>query len=90
MTQSTLTYKDYENKTKVIKGVSFQIKSAGVYELVKNKKTLQTLTLNHKGSDGMSDKNYPYEVKDHDLEMMANGGYGGCSSNYLKATDEAL
>ena len=87
-TQSTLTYKDYENKTKVIKGVSFQIKAAGAFELVKNGKVLQSLTLSQKGSDGMSDKVYPYEVMDTDLDMMANGGHGGCSSNYLKATEE--
>ena len=82
--QSTLTYSGYDIK-KVIKNVSFQIKSAGVFELVKDGQVLQTLTLNHNGSDGMSDTIYPYEVKDNSPFMTANLGYGGCSSNQLKS-----
>jgi len=85
MTQSTLTYSDFEYKKHVIKNVSFQIKEAGVFELVaKDGKVLQTLTLNHKGSDGMSDYVYPYDVKDSSMLTYANNGYGGCSSNHLK------
>ncbi len=85
MTQSTLTYKDFENKPRVVKNVSFQIKSAGVFELVsKGGKVLQTLTLNNNGSDGMSDNIYPFEVKDNSPIMTANNGIGGCSSNSLK------
>lgn len=84
-TQSTLTYKNIENKTKIIRNVSFQIKAAGVFELVaKNGKILQTLTLNNNGSDGMSDTVYPYEVKDTSMIIAPNNGFGGCSSNYLK------
>ncbi len=88
MTQSTLTYKSFENKDTVIKNVSFQIKGPGVFELVsKDGKVLQVLTLNNQGSDGMSDKTYPYEVKDNSSIMSANNGYGGCTSNYLHATE---
>lgn len=78
MTQSTLTYTEaFENTDKVVKNVSFQIKSAGVFELVsKSGEVLQTLTLNNNGSDGMSENVYPYEVK-------SELGYGGCSSNHL-------
>ena len=87
--RSTLTYKDFENKTTIVKGVSFQIKAAGVFELVKDGKILQTLTLNNQGSNGMSDTVYPYEVKDNSPVMTANGGYGGCESNHLKAVEAA-
>ncbi|MBO9667651.1 MAG: hypothetical protein J7501_12660 [Bdellovibrio sp.] len=80
-TQSTLTITDArENKSEVIKNVSFQIKAVGVFELVnKDGKVLQTLTLNNNGSDGMSENIYPYEAKDNSLNII-----GGCSSNYQK------
>lgn len=88
MTQSTLSYKDYEGIISVVKNVSFQIKSAGVFELLsKDGKTLQILTLNNKGSDGMSDTIYPYEVKDYSPVMTGNSGYGGCISNHLKSVE---
>lgn len=83
MTQSTLSYENSEGKKKTIRNVSFQIKSAGVFELVaKNGTVLQKLTLNHQGSDGMSDRLYPYDAKDN--SQITHQGYGGCSSNYLK------
>ena len=86
MSKSTLSYKEnVMGGTSVIKNVSFQIKSAGVFELVsKEGKVIQTLNLNNKGSDGMSDTTYPFDVKDND--SMTNQGYGGCQSNSLKAT----
>lgn len=88
MTQSTLTYTNFESGKTVIKNVSFQIKSAGVFELVdKSGQVLQTLNLNGQGSDGMSDRSYPYDVKDTSMNKNANNGYGGCSSNQLKATE---
>lgn len=82
-TQSTLTYKAAFGDTQVIKNVSFQIKSAGVFELVaKDGTVLQTLTLNNKGSNGMSEDVYPYDVKD--FNGLTNKGIGGCESNYLR------
>ena len=65
------------------KNVSFQIKGSALFELVsKDGKVLMKLTLNHKGSDGMSDVVYPY-----DAEYLRDGHslFGGCSSNFLKA-----
>ena len=83
MTQSTLFYESSEGKKQTIKNVSFQIKSAGVFELVaKDGTILQKLILNHQGSDGMSDRLYPYDAKDS--SSITQHGYGGCSSNYLK------
>lgn len=83
MTQSQLAYTNVEDKKTVIKNVSFQIKAAGVFELVKDGQVLQSLELNYKGSNGMSDHVYPYSVKDNnDITMQ---GYGGCVSNSLKA-----
>lgn len=79
--KSTLTYEGADMKTNVVKNVSLQIKSAGVFELVsKEGKVLQTLELNNKGSNGMSDAVYPYDAKDNSI-----GIFGGCESNYLKA-----
>lgn len=83
MTQSTLSYVNADGKKQLLKNVSFQIKSAGVFELVaKDGKVLQTLKLNNQGSDGMSDRLYPYEAKDN--SSITHQGYGGCESNYLK------
>lgn len=89
MTQSTLTYENFDGSGKsVIKNVSFQIKSAGVFELIdKSGKVLQTLNLNGEGSDGASDRNYPYEVNDYTMDNSASSGNGGCTSNQLKATN---
>lgn len=90
MSQSTLTYTNFDSGKTVIKNVSFQIKSAGVFELVdKSGKVLQTLTLNGQGSNGMSDAIYPYDVKDTSMDKNANNGLGGCTSNKLKSTQPA-
>lgn len=90
MTQSTLTETDLVTKAKsVTKNVSFQIKGAGLFELVsKEGKVLQTLNLNNNGSDGMSDLTYPYDAtynafKIGDFELI-----GGCTSNYLHAKED--
>ncbi|MBC7421691.1 MAG: hypothetical protein H7328_13260 [Bdellovibrio sp.] len=95
MTQQTLTYDTSfltgnKGSTKVFKNVSFQIKGAGKFELVaKDGTVLQKLDLSFNGSNGMSDGVYPYEVKDEsDVFGGANGGVGGCVSNYLKVTGE--
>lgn len=86
--KSELTYEGIEFKKYTVKNVSFQIKSAGVFELVsKDGKVLQTLTLNNQGSNGMSDTIYPFEVKDNSSIMTANNGIGGCSSNQLKSIE---
>lgn len=87
MTQSTLTYTDSDGQKTVIQNVSMQIKSAGVFELrAQDGRVLQTLTLNNNGSDGMSDKVYPYDVKDQGM-LGANNGLGGCESNLLRARE---
>lgn len=88
MHQSTLTYKGFDSRPTINKGVSFVIRSAGVFELVKDGQVYQTLTLNNKGSDGMSNTVYPYEVKDAGLDKMANNGFGGCSSSQLPTKEE--
>ncbi|MBC7741855.1 MAG: hypothetical protein H7061_06645 [Bdellovibrionaceae bacterium] len=86
MAAQTLTYVSFDSKTTVLKNVSFQIKTAGTFELVaKNGKVLQVLKLTNNGSDGMSDMVYPYDVKDFTIgDSSANNGIGGCSSNFLK------
>jgi uncharacterized membrane protein len=91
MAQQTLTIRDdVMEKTYVIKNVSFQIKSAGKFELVgKDKKVIMILTLNGKGSDGMSDAVYPYDVnwKNTASTNYPSGLWGGCSSNSLHAVE---
>lgn len=87
MSQSTLTIQDPNLKSpKVLKDVSFQIKAAGKFELVsKEGKILQKLDLNNKGSDGMSEHIYPFEVQDFTWSGdQTNPLWGGCSSNSLK------
>ena len=84
MTQSTLTYESIDGAKKVVQKVSFQIKGAGQFELVaKDGTVLQSLELNDQGSDGMSDRTYPFDVKDN--SSITNSGRGGCQSNSLKA-----
>ena len=94
MAQQTLTYSAFtgDDKPEItkIKNVSFQIKGAGDFELVaKDGTVLQKISLNNKGSDGMSDRTYPYEVQDKGMDGMANSGWGGCTSNFLKATKDS-
>lgn len=91
MAQQTLKYEspftgdNGKPEIKLIKNVSFQIVSAGVFELrTKDGKVLQTLTLTNNGSDGMSDIVYPYDVTDRGFHKSDMGGIGGCSSNLLK------
>lgn len=82
---STLSYREASmGMVQTFENVSFQIRDAGVFELVaEDGKVLQTLTLNHNGSDGMSDDVYPFEVKDENTEMTGGSSYGGCSSSLL-------
>lgn len=81
MTQSKLTTTEaLTGKITYRKNVSFQIKGTGNFELVSiNGNVLQTLTLDYQGSDGMSDKVYPYTVNAPEI------GIGGCTSNYHHA-----
>lgn len=71
------------NGTKsVARHVSFQIKDAGVFELTsKAGVVLQSLTLDRQGSDGMSDRLYPYSVI---ANRNGETQHGGCFSNHLK------
>ena len=83
MTQSTLRTVDMEGKKTVTKNVSFQILGAGSFEL-RNKynNVIMRLELNNKGSDGMSDRIYPYES-----QWLTKGLWGGCTSNFLHASN---
>ncbi len=84
MTQSTLTYESIDGAKQIIQKVSFQIKGSGQFELVaKDGTVLQRLELNNQGSDGMSDRTYPFDVQDN--SSITNNGRGGCQSNSLKA-----
>ncbi len=88
MKKSTLSYIYDSGVVRTIKNVSFLIKDTGSFELVdKDGKVLQTLKLNYEGSDGMSDRIFPYEVKDSSQEQMANSGIGGCKSEMLPVKD---
>ncbi len=85
LAKQTLTVEQYEGKL-VVKDVSFEIKSAGKFHIVsQDGVVLQKLDLNGKGSDGMSDTVFPYEVTDTSMDKFANNGIGGCYSNHLKS-----
>lgn len=73
--------------TKKTKNVSFQIKGPGKFQLLAADKTpIMNLDLNSKGSDGMSDRTYPYDAE---LLTEGNSMWGGCESNFLKATEDS-
>ncbi len=81
----TLLEFDYvSQKSKFSTNVDFQINQAGAF-LLKDKSgaVVAELLLNNKGSDGMSDAVYPYEVKylGMDGSYAAHGLSGGCSSS---------
>jgi hypothetical protein len=91
MAQQKLTVNDdVTGKAKVFKNVSFQIMGPGTFEL-RNKKgeVLQTLNLTNKGSNGMGETVYPFEVVSSEKiqPLGANNGYGGCTSNFLKTIE---
>jgi hypothetical protein len=91
MAQQSLTISAFDgnNETiQIVKNVSFQIKGPRKFELVKDGKVLQKITLDNKGNDGMSDILYPYSVEAFNMKKYANSGFGGCSSNYLKSKEE--
>lgn len=72
--------------TTKVKNISFQIKGPAKFQLLAADKTpIMNLDLNFKGSDGMSDFTYPY-----DAELLSEGNsmWGGCESNFLKATED--
>jgi uncharacterized membrane protein len=67
--------------------VSFQIKAAGLFELHSQEhEVLMTLTLSGKGSDGMSDKVFPYEATLNAKRLIPGTHRGGCQSNFLKVS----
>ena len=80
MAQSTLTIKyDTERLEIVLKGISFQIQKAELFELWdQDHRVIQRLHLSFRGSDGMSDLLYPYEAA-----WTTAGLRGGCTSNQL-------
>lgn len=87
MTQSTLTVYEMGVKTHTLKNISFQIKGPGQFELWNaNKQIVQTIVLDNKGSDGMSQRNYPYSG---DFDTKSDHGIisGGCTSNFLHASE---
>lgn len=81
MVQQSLKTTSPEDSS-VAKNISFQIKGPSDFALMDAEKNVVVeLKLTQNGSDGMSDRRYPYEAK-------WNGLIGGCESNFLKATGE--
>lgn len=78
MTQSTLTIDDHSAGIRnVYRNISFQILGPGRFELWNpNRVVVQRMNLNFRGSDGMSDRVYPYQGR-------RGGQFGGCTSNFL-------
>ena len=79
-TQSTLTAKyETESREEVLTHISFQILGPGHFELWDaDRRPVHRLDLSHKGSDGMSERRYPYEA-----HWTSKGVRGGCSSTHL-------
>ncbi len=80
-TQSTLTVRhELEGREDVLRNVSIQIMKAGLFELWgPDRQPLQRLEINFHGSDGMSDREYPYSV-----EWISTRLRGGCTSLHLR------
>lgn len=75
----TITYA-VESRHDRLDDMSFQIMKPGKFELWDAKhEGVQRLELSFRGSDGMSDKVYPYEVY-----WIPEKLHGGCTSNHLK------
>ena len=73
---------DGSDLVEVKKNVSFQIKSAGEFELwAADKTVIAKLKLNWKGTNGMSDHVFPFEVQYYGSKFPKL--IGGCSSNFL-------
>ena len=79
-TQSTLTVRhETEGREDVIGNVSLQIMAPGLLELwAADRRPVHRLRLSNRGSDGMSDREYPYSV-----EWINKGQRGGCTSLHL-------
>lgn len=87
LARSEYDYDTDKMVTTKTKNVSFQIKGPGKFELLAaNKTVLMKLDLNNNGSDGMSDRTYPYDAE---LLTEGNSMWGGCESNFLKATEDS-
>ncbi|AGH94414.1 hypothetical protein [Pseudobdellovibrio exovorus] len=68
--------------------ISFQIRNTGAFSLVDaDGRVLQELILNGKGSDGMSDRLYPYKVTRYWSQIQQ---VGGCFSDKIPAIEAEL
>ncbi len=79
----SLTVELAGEKTKIITNVSLQSeKTAKKFKLISaDGIVLQNLELNYAGSDGMSDRIYPYAVEDFEILAQTNPAFfGGCFS----------
>jgi uncharacterized membrane protein len=83
--QKTLTIDTLGTQPQVISDVSLQTTGPQQFLLVaKDGRVIQKLALNYKGSDGMSDDVYPYDV-----QYSYKAGqtlYGGCESTQFRKT----
>lgn len=77
-----------ECKRAVTEGVSLRVKAGNAFELVDNAGVvLYELQLTNQGSDGMSDRVYPFDGIAKSSEYMPLDYLGGCSSTSLPAKD---
>jgi uncharacterized membrane protein len=74
----TVTY-DAERRRETLRNISFQITNPAPFDLWDAKRrVVQRLELSFRGSDGMSDRVYPYEA-----HWLSKDLHGGCTSNHL-------
>ncbi len=77
-----------ECKSVVTEGVSLRVTAGNAFELVDNAGVvLYELQLTNQGSDGMSDRVYPFDGIAKSSEYMPLDYLGGCSSTSLPAKD---
>jgi uncharacterized membrane protein len=72
---------DVEKRREILDQVSMREIRPGVFEFRSARGgTVQVIERNCRGSDGMSERAYPYEA-----QWIAQKLYGGCASNRLKS-----
>jgi uncharacterized membrane protein len=88
-TQLFIVKDEDEKVASTIADVSFEVRARSRFVLLRRDKSeVQELVLNGHGSDGMSEKEYPYDVT---WTWRGSHLVGGCRSNALRAreTDES-
>lgn len=82
-TRALVLHNDGDQSSNTIKGVEFAIVAKDAFVLKKGGAILAHINHNNEGSDGMSDRLFPFEMITTLIPGPAGGAYGGCESSLL-------